>query len=163
MKEAKIRVKICPGEELTYERKTKSQKNIRLLPKMTLCLGNIGTFRLGHRTNYQASATAFLRAPCLISMALLTWLCSPYYSIMGDISYAIFVDSHRIPSSLLFWCGFLYRDPAGMAAQKPYSSTGAGLVLRGRAQFGSPIIPTKQKACELEPVQQSLDSHDWTL
>nr|GEW41875.1 hypothetical protein [Tanacetum cinerariifolium] len=72
----------------------------RLLPEMTLCRGNIGTFRLGH-------------------------------SIMGDISYAVFVDSHRIPSSLLFLCGFLYRDPAGMAAQKPYSSTGAGLVLRG--------------------------------
>ncbi|GKB40199.1 hypothetical protein Tco_0885141 [Tanacetum coccineum] len=134
---------------------------------MTLCRGNIGTFRLGHRssyfaflgTNYQASATAFLRAPSLISVALLvraaipslvrmlpelvrqhqvsrwlfhqTWLCSPYCSIMGDISYAVFVDSHRIPSSLLFLCGFLYRDPAGMAAQKPYSSTGAGLVLRG--------------------------------
>lgn len=32
---------------------------------------------------------------------------------MGDISYAVFVDSHRIPSSLLFLCGFLYRDPAG--------------------------------------------------
>ncbi|KAI3664342.1 hypothetical protein L1987_89917 [Smallanthus sonchifolius] len=31
----------------------------------------------------------------------------------------------------LFLCGFLYRDPAGTAAQKPYSSTGAGLVLRG--------------------------------
>jgi hypothetical protein len=42
-----------------------------------------------------------------------TWLCSPYCSIMGDISYAVFVDSHRIPSSLLFLCGFLYRDPAG--------------------------------------------------
>nr|GEW25865.1 integrase, catalytic region, zinc finger, CCHC-type, peptidase aspartic, catalytic [Tanacetum cinerariifolium] len=49
MKEAKIRVKICRGEELTYERKTKSQGNLRLLPKMTLCRGNIGTFRLGHR------------------------------------------------------------------------------------------------------------------
>lgn len=104
-----------------------------------------------------------------------TWLCSPYCSIMGEISYAVFVDSHRIPSSLLFLCGFLYRDPAGtvlrfqqvregpaifkgmlyvpmfltvlrvlsttsfglcskfnaQAAQKPYSSTGAGLVLRG--------------------------------
>nr|GEX17868.1 hypothetical protein [Tanacetum cinerariifolium] len=47
-----------------------------------------------------------------------------------DISYAVFVDSHRIPSSLLFLCGFVYRDPAGMAAQKPYSSTGAGLVRR---------------------------------
>ncbi|PWA36131.1 hypothetical protein CTI12_AA602970 [Artemisia annua] len=117
---------------------------------MTLCRGNIGTFRLGHRssdfsflgTNSQASATAFLRAPSLISVALLvraaipslvrmlpelvrqhqvsrwlfhqTWLCSPYCSIMGDISYAVFVDSHRIPSSLLFLCGFLYRDPAGM-------------------------------------------------
>ncbi|GJR64128.1 hypothetical protein Tco_0010193, partial [Tanacetum coccineum] len=51
----------------------------RLLPEMTLCRGNIGTFRLGHRssyfaflgTNYQASATAFLRAPSLISVALL--------------------------------------------------------------------------------------------
>lgn len=32
---------------------------------------------------------------------------------MGDISYAVFVDSHRIPSSLLFLCGFLYRGPAG--------------------------------------------------
>ncbi|KAL4553941.1 hypothetical protein LXL04_039961 [Taraxacum kok-saghyz] len=165
----------------------------RLLPEMTLCRGYIGTFRLGHRapfnkrssyfaflgTNSQASATAFLRAPSLISVALLvraaipslvrmlpelvrqhqvsrwlfhqTWLCSPYCSIMGDISYAVFVDSHRIPSSLLFLCGFLYRDPAGtyylgssvrlrlacvskfnaQAAQKPYSSTGAGLVLRG--------------------------------
>nr|GEX90165.1 hypothetical protein [Tanacetum cinerariifolium] len=117
-------------------------------------------------TNYQASATAFLRAPSLISVALLvrasipnlvrmlselvrqhqvsrwlfhqTWICSPYCSIMGDISYAVFdisyavfVDSHRIPSSLLFLCGFLYRDPAGMAAQKPYSSTGTSLVLRG--------------------------------
>lgn len=29
---------------------------------------------------------------------------------MGDISYAVFVDSHRIPSSLLFLCGW---DPAG--------------------------------------------------
>ncbi|GKD46996.1 hypothetical protein Tco_1271641 [Tanacetum coccineum] len=76
-------------------------------------------------TNYQASATAFLRAPSLIYVALLvraaipslvrmlpelvrqhqvsrwlfhqTWLCSPYCSIMGDISYAVFVDSHQIP------------------------------------------------------------------
>nr|GEX59166.1 hypothetical protein [Tanacetum cinerariifolium] len=108
-------------------------------------------------TNYQDSATAFLHAPSLISVALLvpaaipslvrmlselvhqhqvsrwlfhqTWLCSPYCSIMGDISYDVFVDSHRILSSLLFLCNFLYRDPAGMAAQKPYSSTGAGLVL----------------------------------
>nr|GEX88979.1 NADH dehydrogenase subunit 4, mitochondrial [Tanacetum cinerariifolium] len=48
MKEAKIRVKICRGEELTYERKTKSQGNLRL-PEMTLCRGNIRTFRLGHR------------------------------------------------------------------------------------------------------------------
>ncbi|KAI3666434.1 hypothetical protein L1987_89053 [Smallanthus sonchifolius] len=30
MKEAKIRVKICRGEELTYERKTKSQGNLWL-------------------------------------------------------------------------------------------------------------------------------------
>ncbi|GJT11231.1 cytochrome c maturase subunit B [Tanacetum coccineum] len=51
----------------------------RLLPEMTLCRGNIGTFKLGHRssyfaffrTNYQASATAFLRAPSLIYVALL--------------------------------------------------------------------------------------------
>nr|GEY16241.1 retrovirus-related Pol polyprotein from transposon TNT 1-94 [Tanacetum cinerariifolium] len=131
-------------------------------------------------TNYQASATAFLRAPSLISVALLvraaipslvrmllelvrqhqvsmwlfhqTWLCSPYYSIMGDISYAVFdisyavfVDSHRIPSSLLFLCGFLYRDPAGMAAQKPYSSTGAGLVLRGsnsKWYQGDVVVPS---------------------
>ncbi|GJW70487.1 hypothetical protein Tco_0127404 [Tanacetum coccineum] len=153
----------------------------RLLPEMTLCRGNIGTFRLGHRssyfaflgTNYQASATAFLRAPSLISVALLvraaipslvrmlpelvrqhqvsrwlfhqTWLCSPYCSIMGDISYAVFVDSHRIPSSLLFLCGFLYRDPAGMAAQKPYSSTGAGLVLRGsnsKWYQGDVVVPS---------------------
>ncbi|GJY83517.1 hypothetical protein Tco_0496893 [Tanacetum coccineum] len=124
-------------------------------------------------TNYQASATAFLRAPSLISVALLvraaipslvrmlpelvrqhqvsrwlfhqTWLCSPYCSIMGDISYAVFVDSHRIPSSLLFLCGFLYRDPAGMAAQKPYSSTGAGLVLRGsnsKWYQGDVVVPS---------------------
>ncbi|GJV28724.1 putative NADH:ubiquinone reductase, partial [Tanacetum coccineum] len=109
----------------------------RLLPEMTLCQGNIGTFRLGHRssyfaflrTNYQASATAFLRAPSLIFVALLV----------------VFVDSHRIPNSVLFMCGFLYRDPAGMAAQKPYSSTGAGLVLRGsnsKWYQGDVVVPS---------------------
>ncbi|GJW59508.1 hypothetical protein Tco_0108843 [Tanacetum coccineum] len=143
---------------------------------MTLCRGNIGTFRLGHRssyfaffeTNYQASATAFLRAPSLISGALLvrvaipslvrmllelvrqhqvirwlfhqTWLCLPYCSIMGDISYAVFVDSHRIPSSLR--SSNFQRD---VAAQKPYSSTGVGLVLWGsnsKWYQGDVVVPS---------------------
>nr|GFB46604.1 hypothetical protein [Tanacetum cinerariifolium] len=178
---------------------------------MTLCRGNIRTFRLGHRapfnnrssyfaflrTNYQASATAFLRAPSLISVALLvrvvipsvvrmlpelvrqhqvnrwlfhqTWLCLPYCSIMGDISYVVFVDSHRIHVVFSFYAAFFigilptwyyvsskfmkvqkfsrgcctYRFDSttsfglcskfnAQAAQKPYSTIGAGLVLWGR-------------------------------
>lgn len=51
-------------------------------------------------------------------------------SLMGDISYAVFVDSHRIPSRLLFLCGFLYRDPAGT-------------VLRLQQVYEGPAIPER--------------------
>ncbi|GJY75432.1 hypothetical protein Tco_0480548 [Tanacetum coccineum] len=90
MKEARIRVKICRGEELIYERKTKSS--------YFAFLG----------TNYQASATAFLRVPSLIYVALLVRAAIPSLVRM----LLELVRQHQ-------------------AAQKPYSSIGVGLVLRG--------------------------------
>ncbi|GJZ14879.1 hypothetical protein Tco_0550556 [Tanacetum coccineum] len=104
MKGAKIRVKICHGEELTYEQKTKS---------------NYFAFL---RTSYQASATTFLRSPSLISVALLVRVAIPsLVSMLLEL-----VRQHQ-------------------AAQKPYSSTGAGLVLRGsnsKWYQGDVVIPS---------------------